>query len=140
MYSFAQAYQTVKYYRHDPPGTKPTDALACVRRYLAAELPSMFGFTVYSSFPPVGDGKGEVPMPSSGDTVDGGHAVVAVGYDDNKKIGKAKGALLIRNSWGTAWGMQGYGWLPYDYVEIGLAEDFWSIVQGEFVDTDLFKT
>jgi C1A family cysteine protease len=36
MYSFAQAYQTVKYYRHDPPGTKPTDALACVKRYLAA--------------------------------------------------------------------------------------------------------
>ena len=138
-YSFAQAYQTVKYYRHDPPGTKPADALASVKQHLAAELPSMFGFTVYSSFPSVGDGKGEIPLPTEGDKVEGGHAVVAVGYDDNKKIGSEKGALLIRNSWGKEWGDEGYGWMPYAYVEMGIAEDFWSLVQGEFIDTDLFK-
>ena len=89
--------------------------------------------------PPLGDGKGEIPFPGSGDTLEGGHAILAVGYDDNKKIGSANGALLIRNSWGTQWGDKGYGWLPYAYVEQGLADDFWSMVKAEFVDTDLFK-
>ncbi len=138
-FSFAQNYQAVKYYRHDPPGTSPADALAAVRKGLAAGLPSMFGFSVYSSIPPLGDGKGEIPVPGPGDTLEGGHAVLAVGYDDAKKIGSSKGALLIRNSWGETWGVGGYGWLPYAYVEKGLADDFWSMVKGEFVDSDLFK-
>jgi C1A family cysteine protease len=98
----------------------------------------MFGFTVYSSMPPLGEGTGEIPFPASGDTVLGGHAIDAVGYSDAKKIGAEKGALLIRNSWGTAWGAEGYGWLPYRYIEEGLADDFWSVVQAEFVDTALF--
>ena len=99
----------------------------------------MFGFSVYSSIPGSGDGKGELPFPASGDTMEGGRAVLAVGYDDAKKLGKDKGAILIRNSWGTSWGGAGYGWLPYAYVEAGIADDFWSLVKAEFVDTDLFK-
>jgi C1A family cysteine protease len=138
-WAFAQNYQAVTYYRLDPPGTSPSAALAAIKKNLAADLVSMFGFSVYSSIPAVGDGKGEIPMPATGDTLEGGHAILAVGYDDTKKIGRSKGALLIRNSWGTSWGDHGYGWLPYDYVEGGLADDFWSMVKGEFVDTDLFK-
>ncbi len=138
-YAFAQSYQAVKYYRLDPPGTAPTKALSEIKKSLAAQLPVMFGFSVYNSMPGVGDGKGEIPYPGPGDKLDGGHAVVAVGYDDGKKIGKDKGALLIRNSWGTEWGDKGYGWLPYTYVEGGLAEDFWTLVKAEYVDTDLFK-
>ena len=49
------------------------------------------------------------------------------------------GALLIRDSWGTGWGDAGYGWLPYEYVLKGLAEDFWSILKKEWVDTGVFK-
>ena len=138
-YSFAQSYQAVRYYRLDPPGTAPSARLSAIKYFLAAELPAMFGFSVYSSIPGLGDGKGEIPYPGDGDTLEGGHAVLAVGYDDKKKIGKDKGALLIRNSWSAAWGEQGYGWLPYSYVEAGLADDFWSMVKSEYVDTDLFK-
>jgi C1A family cysteine protease len=138
-YAFAQSYKALKYYRLDPPATPKSQLLASIKANLAAGLPSMFGFTVYSSIPPLGDGKGEIPFPQQGDTVAGGHAIVAVGYNDAKVIGKTKGALLIRNSWGTNWGVQGYGWLPYAYVESGLAVDFWSLVQADFVDTDLFK-
>ena len=138
-YSFGQSFKTVKYYRIDPPGTPTSKVLNAIRKNLAAGLALMFGFTVYSSIPPVGTGSGDIPYPSPNERVLGGHAIVAVGYDDKKQIGKEKGALLIRNSWGTDWGEQGYGWLPYAYVESGLAVDFWSLVQAEFVDTDLFK-
>jgi len=138
-YAFGQSYKAIRYYRLDPPGTPPVGILADVRRKLAAGLPSMFGFSVYSSMPAIGEGKGEIPYPRPGDRLEGGHAVVAIGYDDGKTIGKEKGALRIRNSWGTAWGDAGYGWLPYAYVENGLAVDFWSLVEAGFVDTELFR-
>ncbi len=137
-YAFAQSYQALKYYRLDPAGQETPKTLAVLKENLAAGLPAMFGFTVYSSIPPLGDGKGEIPFPGPGDSVEGGHAVVAVGYDDQKKIEKDTGALLIRNSWSTAWGAAGYGWLPYSYVHAGLAVDFWSLVESRFADTDLF--
>ena len=139
LYALGDNYEAVKYYRLDPAGTTRAQRLEAIKANLAAGLPSMFGFTVYSSIPASGDGKGEIPYPTTGDTVQGGHAVLAVGYDDARKIGTAKGALLIRNSWGTAWGAAGYGWLPYAYVLKGLANDFWALVQADFVDTGLFK-
>jgi C1A family cysteine protease len=139
LYALGDNYEAVKYYRLDPAGTTRAKRLEAIKTGLAAGLPSMFGFTVYSSIPAAGDGKGEIPFPTTGDTVQGGHAVLAVGYDDAKKIGTSKGALLIRNSWGVGWGDAGYGWLPYDYVLKGLANDFWSLVQADFVDTSLFK-
>ena len=62
-----------------------------------------------------------------------------VGYDDDRKFGTEKGALQIRNSWGTGWGEDGYGWLPYKYVTEGLAVDFWSLFRNEYVDTGNFE-
>lgn len=138
-FSFAQNYRAIEYYRLDPPTATPAQSLAAIKEKLAAELPSMFGFSVYSSMPPLGDGKGEIPFPTRGDALQGGHAVLAVGYDDKKKIGAHKGALLIRNSWSEDWGLKGYGWLPYAYVTQGLADDFWTMVKAGFVDSDLFK-
>lgn len=138
-YAFGQNYKTLKYYRLDPPGQATAKTLAAVKESIAGGLPAMFGFTVYSSIPPLGDGKGEIPFPKRGDRVEGGHAVVAVGYDDRKKIGAETGALMIRNSWGEEWGVGGYGWLPYAYVSQGLAVDFWSLMDASFVDTELFS-
>jgi len=70
--------------------------------------------------------------------------VVAVGYDDGKEIQNGfggestTGALLIRNSWGTAWGVDGYGWIPYEYIQAGLAVDWWSLLRNEWIDTGRF--
>jgi C1A family cysteine protease len=40
---------------------------------------------------------------------------------------------------GTGWGENGYGWLPYEYVLKGLADDWWSLLKNEWVDTGKFK-
>ncbi len=143
-YAFAQNYQTLKYFRHDPPATRAGEVLGNVKAHLSKGHPAMFGFTVYSSVEQA-EKTGRIPFPSSKDRIEGGHAVAAVGYDDKMKIknnfGKIEttGALLIRNSWGKGWGEEGYGWLPYEYVLKGLAEDFWSILKKEWIDTAQFN-
>jgi C1A family cysteine protease len=90
---------------------------------LAAGYPFVLGITVYESFesPQVAQ-TGVVPMPAPTEQVLGGHAVLAVGYDNGAQ------AFRVRNSWGTGWGQAGYFTLPYQYVlETGLASDFWTI-------------
>lgn len=144
-YAFAQNFQAITFYRLDPSGTSKPVLLDRIKTNLAAGLPSMFGFTVYSSYIQAGS-TGKIPFPTAGDRIVGGHAVDAVGYDDNLKIKnttpgavETTGALLIRNSWGTAWGAGGYGWLPYEYVLRGLAVDWWSLLKNQWVDTGQFK-
>jgi len=145
-YAFAQNYQAISYYRLDPPGTSRNVLLDRIKLFLSAGLPSMFGFTVYNSIGQAA-ATGKIPYPTRGEKVEGGHAIVAVGYDDAMKIKNANagavkttGAFLIRNSWGTGWGpMGGYLWLPYEYVLRGLAIDWWSLLKNEWVETGHFK-
>jgi len=136
-YSLAAAFKAVKYFRVDQPGQSPSERLQSIKQLLAARQPLMFGFTVYNSIDTCGQ-TGRIPPPTPADKVVGGHAVLAVGYDDALEIGKRKGALCIRNSWGEGWGEKGYGWLPYDYVTQELADDFWTVQSQEWVDTGQF--
>ncbi|WP_229926312.1 C1 family peptidase [Xylella fastidiosa] len=63
-----------------------------------------------------------IPLPTKNDTLEGGHAVLCVGYDDEIRH------FRIRNSWGNNVGEDGYFWMPYEYISnTQLADDFWVI-------------
>src|ERR1044071_8302831 len=82
LYALGQQFQSLQYFRLDPPGASPTQVLDSIKQYLAAGFPSMFGFPVYNEFMNVGS-DGLVAMPKKGSKLYGGHAILAVGYDDN---------------------------------------------------------
>ncbi|ASC69160.1 uncharacterized protein XM38_000860 [Halomicronema hongdechloris C2206] len=139
--------------------------LTQIKAVLAAGFPAVFGFpydaandhpypAADGSQAPINSSNGMIKLPEdldtfkrtlremrqgsqdamtvSSQTAIRGHAVMAVGYDD------AREAFLIQNSWGTEWGNQGYGWLAYDYVLHGLATDWWSLLNAEWVEAGQF--
>ena len=70
--------------------------LSQMKGCLAAGYPFVIGFTVYESFESDAVARtGKMPMPSPRESVVGGHAVLAVGYDDRQSC------FRMRNSWGT---------------------------------------
>jgi C1A family cysteine protease len=115
-YKDALQYKAVSYQR-------VVQSLSQLKGCLASGYPFVFGFTVYESFESDAMGKsGKMPMPKSSEKMLGGHAVLAVGYDD------AAERFIVRNSWGKGWGLQGYFTMPYAYLtDNNLADDLWTI-------------
>lgn len=143
LYSFAKNFNALAYYRLDSADMRGSRLLNSIKDHLTKGLPMMFGFTCYSSLNYSEDGK--IAFPDNTESIEGGHAVMAVGYDDkieivnpiNKKK-KTTGAILIRNSWGTSWGEEGYGWLPYEYILRDLADDWWAMTKASWIETGQF--
>ena len=115
-YDDATQHQAILY-----PRLTPT--LAQLKGCLASGYPFVFGFVAYESFESQEVAStGAVPLPKSGEKQLGGHAVLAVGYDEDQQ------RFTVRNSWGPNWGMAGYFTLPYPYLLQGtLSHDFWTI-------------
>ena len=119
-YTEATDHQAIRYLR-------VTQTLNQLKGSLAAGYPFVFGFSVYSSFESSDVAQtGHVPMPRAGEKNLGGHAVLAVGYEENNQ------RFIVRNSWGRGWGMSGYFTMPYPYLlQSSLSRDFWTIRRVE---------
>jgi C1A family cysteine protease len=79
---------------------------------LADGYPFIFGLKLFNSFQNVGS-KGIVPMPMADEVSHenhGLHAMLCVGYSDTERF------FIVKNSWGTEWGDNGYCYIPYDYL------------------------
>ena len=115
-YQDAVKYKAVQYQR-------VLQVLNQMKGCLASGYPFVFGFTVYSEFE--GDAvakSGVLDMPTPKEKSMGGHAVMAVGYDDKTQ------RFIVRNSWGDKWGQKGYFTMPYSYLtDSNLADDLWTI-------------
>jgi C1A family cysteine protease len=103
--------------------SRVTRDLAQFKGCLAAGYPFVFGFSVYDSFESDTVARtGHTPLPKAKEKLLGGHAVVAVGYDNPKK------RFIVRNSWGPTWGQKGYFTMPYGYLlDENMSDDFWTI-------------
>ncbi|HTN54431.1 MAG TPA: C1 family peptidase [Anaeromyxobacter sp.] len=98
-------------------------AVAQMKGCLAEGFPWVLGFTVYEGFESPEVAKtGVLQMPGRNEKVLGGHAVLAVGYDDRQQ------RFIVRNSWGRGWGLRGYFTMPYAYLlDEHLSDDFWTV-------------
>lgn len=103
-----------------------TSKIDAVKKSLSEKKPVVFGMTCPPSFLKVIElwEPTEEPVQSYG-----GHALCAIGYDD-EKFG---GAFEIQNSWGTEWAKEGYCWIKY--------EDFARFTRYayEFIDLPVIK-
>ncbi len=114
-YSDAKLDRAIRYQRLVP-------TLAQLQGCLASGFGFVFGFTVYESFESQAVAQtGVMPMPQPTERKLGGHAVMAVGYDNPSR------RMIVRNSWGTGWGQAGYFTMPYEYITGSNCSDFWTI-------------
>lgn len=79
--------------------------------------PVVIGVPLYESFFGLSTHEtGWVTLPIPGEAIVGYHAMIVVGYDDDRQL------FLVRNSWGPHWadqndrGYKGHAWIPYDYI------------------------
>ena len=92
-----------------------------LRACLKSGSPFVFGFEVFPSFDRT-QCFGIMPMPTKGEVSHSSHAVVAVGYDDERQ------KIVVLNSWGCHWGQNGYFFMPYEFIENeNYCRDFWKI-------------
>jgi hypothetical protein len=99
---------------------RPLKALDQIKSALATDGPIVAGIEVYQeAISPQTAKTGVFQLPQKGSQLVGGHAVVLVAYDDQRKQFK------FANDWGAAWGDRGYGYLPEEYMKAH-SSDCWS--------------
>ncbi|MBV8638497.1 MAG: C1 family peptidase [Candidatus Eremiobacteraeota bacterium] len=96
--------------------------LHALKSCIAEGFPFVFGINAYEQSFFAAAHNGQLEMPAANDTLMGGHACLAVGYDDGAQ------RFTVLNSLGATWGAQGYFTIPYAYLlDDKLAYDFWTI-------------
>ena len=98
--------------------------LNTIKNCLFNNYPIILGIELYDSSESDESLKsGNIQIPNvSNETYIGGHCILLMGYNDEKKI------FYFLNSWGADAGENGYFYIPYSYIlDSKLAMDFWII-------------
>jgi len=90
-------------------GIDPQDKIRAIKKVLAEGYPVLVSHTLYDSFHGAKEVWRTLPTEASASDRHGSHAMVIVGYDDEKY----GGAFRYLNSWGPGWGDGGFIWVPY---------------------------
>lgn len=135
IYGFSRRFAKIRFVRLDTRLHSGDKTLDAIRSFLAAGFSCVLGYPVSTGVTQ----EAEIPFPAVFDGIRTGMAALAVGYDDNVRVLSDKGAVLIRNSWGTDWGDAGCGWLPYRYVRERLAIDVWTLLKRSWLDSGEFR-
>ncbi|WP_026882016.1 C1 family peptidase [Clostridium akagii] len=90
-----------------------------IKQLLADGYPVVIGINVYPDFDNLSPSN-PIYDNASGKSR-GGHGLCVVGYDDQKQ------AVKIINSWGTGWGINGYGWISYNLIKSQNMEAYYTV-------------
>lgn len=134
LFAFRDEYQSLVYVRLDAEFSQTRSTLGNVKSFLSAGIPVLFGFAVPSSL----SYDESIDFRPTFDSIRGGQVAVLTGYDD-RCLSSTRGALRIRCTWGTQWGVKGSGWLPYTFLHAGMARDFWVILKPEWLASGEFS-
>jgi C1A family cysteine protease len=120
-----EAYAEAARHRIGPYKSVPRNQTAW-KQVLSNKQTIAFGFSVYESFESQEVARtGIMPVPTRSESQLGGHEVLAVGY-----LKSEPNYVLVRNSWGTDWGLDGYFLMPWAIVlDPYQSSDFWTIVR-----------
>lgn len=101
-------------------GARSLKGLDAIKKALANDGPVVAGIEVYQEAMSAQTAKsGIFPLPQKSSQIIGGHAIVLVAYDEQRKLFK------FANDWGKSWGDQGYGYLTEEYLQ-NHSSDCWS--------------
>lgn len=122
-YRLAKPIPGLRHFRLDDPNADGVALWQTITSFLAAGFPIAFGFSVPASL----TADANIPYRPDLDQYRGGQVALAVGYR-NHHFGRGQHALLIRSSWGSQWGDDGYGWMPIAFLRQQLVRDSWTVV------------
>jgi C1A family cysteine protease len=117
-----RSYKSAPFHKITSYKAVPVSVLG-VKSALAQGYPVVFGVAIFNTF----FNGANVPTPTYSDEYLGGHAMLAVGYDDQTN------RVKVLNSWGVEWGDQGYVYLPYQYIgNPMLGDDYWTLQDDQY--------
>jgi C1A family cysteine protease len=97
-----------------------------IRVSVSDNCPVVFGMMLYSNIERITYWEPVLSIPKKGERSIGGHCMLIVGYDDNKKLYK------VRNSWSKLWGLNGYFFVPYSLIHNSrITGDCWTILPAK---------
>jgi C1A family cysteine protease len=127
----AANYKATSYYTISTGGGDMYTTVNDIKKSVSIGYPVMFSFLVYPGYDAATSYGGKIGLPQAGESPRGGHANVIVGYYDGiQNRDGGYGAFVVRNSWGTSWGVSGYGYMPYTFASQSLINSAW-VVSGE---------